>query len=118
MIDHSRPLLYVAGPYTNPDPVENTHAACKAAMVIYDETNWCPVVPHLSLLWHAVVPRAYQHWLDYDLHLLRKCDAVVRLPGGSTGADQEIVFARKHGIQIVRFDDLPIGAIKAWESRA
>lgn len=112
-----RPLLYMAGPYTNPDPVANTHAVCKAAMHVYEQTQWCPVVPHLSLLWHAVTPRHEVHWYEYDLHLLRKCDAIVRLPGASVGADNEIVFARNHGIEIVSFESLPIEAIEAWRSR-
>lgn len=110
----SRKLLYVAGPYTRPDPVGNTHAVCRVAMEIYERTEWCPVVPHLSLLWHAVTPREYDHWLEYDLHLMRKCDAVIRLPGESTGADAEIVEAVRLGMRILSLDEIPAEAIDCW----
>jgi hypothetical protein len=113
----SRKLLYVAGPYTRPDPVANTHAVCRVAMEIYERTEWCPVVPHLSLLWHAVTPRGERHWLDYDLHLMRRCDAVVRLPGESPGADAEIVEAVRLGMRILGLDEIPAEAIDCWNRK-
>lgn len=112
-----RPLLYVAAPYTKPEPVANTHSVCKVAMIVYEQTNWCPVVPHLSLLWHAVTPREEIHWYEYDLHLLRACKAIVRLPGFSIGADNEVVFAKEHGIEIVEFESLPVEAADTWRNR-
>lgn len=112
-----RPLLYVAAPYTRPEPVSNTHHVYRVATIVYENTDWCPVVPHSSLLWHMVTPREEAHWYVYDLHLLRACDAIVRLPGLSLGADNEIVFARDNGIQIVEFESLPLDARHAWETR-
>jgi hypothetical protein len=114
---NNRPLLYVAGPYRKPDPVANTHAVCRVAMQIYERTRWCPVVPHLSLLWHAVTPRVDDFWLDYDLHLMRKCDAVVRLPGDSPGADAEIVEAERLGMMILDISEIPTEAVAEWTNR-
>lgn len=83
------PLVYVAGPYTRPDPVENTHNAVRAAEEI--EALGCDVViPHLSLLWHAISPAPLERWYERDLAVMRRCDALVRLPGVSTGADAEV----------------------------
>jgi len=115
--DRQRQLIYVAGPYTSPDPVANTHAVCRVAMAIYETTDWCPVVPHLSLLWHTVVPRPERHWLDYDLHLLRACDAIVRLPGYSAGADGEMAEAERIGLTVVDYHSLPPEAKAAWRPR-
>jgi hypothetical protein len=109
-----RPLLYIAAPYTSPDPVANTHAVCRLAMIVYDETDWCPFVPHLSLLWQAVTPRPAAHWYEYDLHVLRQCDAIVRLPGESPGADREMDEAHSLGLKIVGFYDLPREARGEW----
>jgi len=86
-------LVYVAGPYTNPDPVENTHNAIKFCTELLDDGVVTPICPHLSMLWHAVTPRPYRTWLDYDLELLDLCDAVYRLPGQSSGADAEVQHA-------------------------
>ena len=109
-----RPMLYVAGPYTNPDPVENTHRAAKCATAIYEDGEWVPFVPHLSLLWHMVTPRDPEHWYELDLHQMGHCDAIVRLPGASTGADKEMALAADLGIRIVEFADLSPNAREAW----
>lgn len=87
-----RPLVYLAAPYTNPDPVENTNAVIRQADTLHDTGLVTCVVPHLSLFWHVITPREYDHWLDYDLALLARCDALLRLPGHSSGADKEIKF--------------------------
>lgn len=112
-----RPLLYVAAPYTRPEPVSNTHHVYRVATAVYADTGWCPVVPHSSLLWHLVNPQEESYWYEYDLHLLRGCDAIVRLPGYSVGADNEMMFARDNGIEVVEFESLPQSAKDAWGSR-
>jgi len=110
-----RKLIYVAGPYTHPDPVENTHKAAKVAMAIYEHSaEWVPFVPHLSLLWHMICPRSPQFWYDIDLDQMYHCQAIVRLPGASSGADVEMQQAREWGLEVVEFTDLPIQAQEAW----
>lgn len=101
MVMQHRPVLYVAGPYTRPDPVSNTHMAVKVATAIYETTEWVPLVPHITLLWHAITPRPLEFWYALDLHHMAKCDAVVRLPGASTGADREMAYAAEIGMEIV-----------------
>lgn len=113
-----RPMLYVAGPYTNPDPVENTHRAAKVGTAIYEYSDWVPFVPHLSLLWHMVTPRNEAHWYALDLAQMSHCDAIVRLPGASTGADREMEVAREWGLREVRFTDLPVEAQTEWMRHA
>ena len=88
-----RPLVYVAAPYTRPDPVENTHRLIKAVDGMIDDGHVTPVAPHLTLLWHLVSPRPLDFWYSYDLATLARCDALLRLPGESTGADREVAFA-------------------------
>jgi nucleoside 2-deoxyribosyltransferase len=107
-------MLYIAGPYTHPDPVENTHRAARAGTAVYEMTEWVPFVPHLSLLWHIITPRKEAHWYELDLHQMAHCDAIVRLPGHSTGADREMEVAASLGLEIVAFDTLPMAAQEAW----
>lgn len=99
-----KPLVYIAGPYTNPDPVENTHRAIKAGMEVWEWGLAVPIIPHLSLLAHVVQPRGVDYWYDLDLAQLDHCDALVRLPGESTGADREVEHAKARGIPC--FDSL------------
>ncbi|MGI8793389.1 MAG: hypothetical protein ACR2H3_09460 [Acidimicrobiales bacterium] len=47
-----RPLVYIATPYSNPDPEENTHNAILAANELVEAGLVTPHVPHLTHLWH------------------------------------------------------------------
>ena len=81
--------VYVAGPYTVPDPVQNTRRAVLAAEQLLS-AGLVPFVPHLSLFWEYLVPRPWAGWLqDYDLPWLRRCDVLLVLPGESVGAGVE-----------------------------
>ncbi len=91
--------IYIAAPYTHPDPVENTHRAIKAGEM-WIAKGYIPVIPHLSLLWHMVVPHPEQFWYDVTLEWMKRCDCVFRLSGKSTGADEEVRVARELGLTI------------------
>lgn len=110
-----KPLIYVAGPYTRPDPVENTHRAIKFAAALCDlDYIHHPFVPHLTLLWHMVTPRPLEYWYEFDMHMLSVCETIVRLPGESTGADAEMEQAERWGIKEVSFYDMPWIARREW----
>ena len=94
-----KPLIYVAGPYTRPDPVTNTRAAIFAADALV-AAGAAVVVPHLTMLWHLVSPQPLEEWYRRDIDVLDHCDAMVRLPGDSTGADAEAVYASGIGIPV------------------
>lgn len=92
-------LVYIAGPYSRPDPCENTHKAVAAANEVWD-AGLIPVVPHLTHFWHTMTPKPYEQWLAYDLEIMRRCDAVLRIPGESSGADAEVAEADRLGIPV------------------
>jgi nucleoside 2-deoxyribosyltransferase len=95
-----RPLIYIAGPYTNPDPVQNTHEAIRFGLQVYKDTG-CPVIiPHLTMTAHLVEPHEVAFWYEFDLEQLAHCDAVFRMPGRSTGADAEVTEAQRLGIPV------------------
>jgi hypothetical protein len=96
-----KPLVYIAGPYTNPDPVENTHTIVLFATGLVEAGRVTPIVPHLSLLWHLVTPRPIDFWYAYDLEVLARCDYLLRVGGASTGADAEVKEAHRLGIPVV-----------------
>lgn len=94
-----RPVIYVAGPYSNPDPVENTHRAIAWGDLLW-KLGAAPLVPHLTLLWHLASPKPYEEWLELDLNHLRGCDALLRIPGESSGADGEVQEAWRLGLPV------------------
>lgn len=110
----TKPLLYIAAPYTREDPVLNTHRVCRVASEIYDYGDHVPLIPHLNLVWHLIDPRPVEDWYEYDLELLARCDLLVRLPGPSTGADREVTEAQSLGIGLLPYDELPYTARCEW----
>ncbi len=88
--------VYIAGPMTTsgePGPNLNA-AACAAAELL--KAGHFPFVPHVTWLLHAIRPDVdVKLWLAWDLEWLTSCDAVVRLPGKSHGADLEVALAHK-----------------------
>jgi hypothetical protein len=88
--------VYVAGPYSTGDPVINVRAAIDTADQLV-AAGHSPYVPHLTMLWHLISPKPYDWWITHDLEWLAACDAVVRLPGESAGADSEVAEAHRLG---------------------
>jgi hypothetical protein len=99
-----RERIYVAGPYSLGDVAENVHKAFKAANDLAD-LGFAPFVPHFTHFWHLLFQRPYEFWLELDNQFLPCCQAVLRLPGQSIGADKEVALAERFGIPV--FHDIP-----------
>jgi len=99
-------LIYVAGPLGTTDPFSRAGEAIRYADRLRAAGYAC-VVPHLNVLWAVACPGVpYEEWMRLDLALLERCDALVRLPGVSPGADREVAAARAWGIPVVAVDPL------------
>jgi hypothetical protein len=56
----------------------------------------------------ALDPLAEQVMYPTAQRLLQHCDAVLRLPGDSTGADQDVAIARERGIPVYfQLEEIP-----------
>ena len=96
----SKPIVYIASPHTKGDPCMNTHFQCKVFNQMMDDGLVWPFIPLLTHFQHTVFPRHHQDWIDYDLALLDRFDACVRLSSSfpeldynvseSSGADGEV----------------------------
>ena len=91
--------IYIAGPYTKPDPAQNTNRAIQIADDLL-AAGYVPFVPHLCHLWELISPKPYTAWTEYDLEWLERCDAVLRFDGDSAGADAEVKRAEELGIPV------------------
>lgn len=115
-------LILVAGPYLSgthgdPDRIAANLAALEAwSLPIYERG-------HLAVVgeWFALpiiraagglapgddVFKAYQYPVAH--RLLGRCDAVLRIPGASTGADLDVARARELGLAVYScLDDIPL----------
>ena len=86
-------IVYIAGPYAQPDQAANVRLAIQAAEIVRDRGH-LPYVPHLMHLWHLCSPHSDDYWLKMGLEWVRVCDVLYRIPGYSAGADAEEELAR------------------------
>jgi hypothetical protein len=79
-------FVYVASPYTKGDVAVNVRNNIEAADRLA-VAGFAPFVPLLTHFWHLLFPHPYEFWCKQDMDWLERCDAIVRLPGESSGAD-------------------------------
>ena len=99
----SPPVVYIAGPYRGPRAIDIEHNACRARLVAASvvAAGGIPLVPHAnSLHFDDLAPAEW--WLEATLEMLRRCDAVVVLPGWkhSEGTKGEIAEAERLGMPV------------------
>ena len=117
-------LILIAGPYrsgTDDDPAriaENLRRLEEAAWPVF-ELGHVPMIGEWVAL--PVLASAGAVGLDHPLteqvmyptaqRLLQHCDAVLRLPGESRGADQDVAIARERGLPVyTRVEAIPPAA--------
>lgn len=102
-------LVYVAGRYTDPDPYQcerNVRAAEDLAHEVMRLGNAWPVVPHSNTRPYFIGACSYEHALAGTLEMMRRCDAVIFVPGWerSNGARGER--AQAELLRLPRFDSI------------
>jgi hypothetical protein len=101
--------VYVAGPITKGNTMHNIYKAIKAGDELL-ELGFAPFIPHVTCLWDIVSPHTYEQWCKWDNEWLKQCQAVLRIPGESVGADAECELAAQLGIPV--FTTFP--TLVAW----
>jgi len=103
----TRPIVYIAAPYTLGDTFLNIRQVIDVANTLWDK-GYLPFIPHLTAFWHLVYPKDYEEWLEYGQEWVRHCNILLRLPGESPGADKEVKLAKTLGIPVYYdINDLP-----------
>jgi hypothetical protein len=96
-----RPRVYISGPITQGDRNHNFHQAADAQRRLMLE-GFAPMNPMgtmiLPFAWQPDMPHGL--WLEVDFAWIEVCQAILRLPGYSVGADAELSYAEGLGIPI------------------
>jgi hypothetical protein len=114
-------LILIAGPYrsgTDDDPdrmAANLHRLEEAAWPIFQAGHvpmigeWVALpVLHSAGATGPLDPLAEKVMYPTAQRLLAHCDAVLRLPGESTGADHDVAIARQAGLPVYhRLEEIP-----------
>ncbi|MDD5048077.1 MAG: DUF4406 domain-containing protein [Methanoregulaceae archaeon] len=106
-----RPVLYLSGPLSHPDPhhgIElNILRASEIALKCWDR-GWAVICPHKNCAGF----QHYDHipwraWIEGDIEIMLRCDAVLMLPGwqDSDGAREEHFVAIKERIPVFYCED-------------
>lgn len=111
-----RPICYIAGPYRGANAWEirqNIIRAEAKAFTIW-ELGAVALCPHLNTA-HFQGSLDDHVWLDGDLEMLRRCDALVLVAGygHSAGAIAELTFARELGLMVF-FPTDTTGELTRW----
>lgn len=95
----ARLRVYIAGPYTQGEQAELVREAVLVGLAVFRHGH-VPFIPHLYHFAHYLCPQPYEAWMTLDLTWLEVCDALVRLPGHSPGADREVARAQVLGLPV------------------
>lgn len=97
-----RKKIYIASPYTKGDVAQNIKKQMDATEELY-KLGFAVYSPIVSTHFqHMVYPRDYNFWMSVDYEWVEACDALLRLPGDSDGADMEMEHAERKGIPVFR----------------
>ena len=91
--------VFISSPYTMGYMPENLQKHFECANKLLDNG----IAVFSPLLFHYLEiqkTRPYDFWLKIDQEWLQQCDAVLRLPGESNGAEIEVALAKEKGIPV------------------
>jgi len=108
-----KPFVYVAGPISKGMMRDNVRLGIFGADRVW-EMGAIPFCPHTSHFWDMISPHGYEEWLDMDFEVISRCDALLRLPGESKGADREVAFAREQQIPVFHDEAALAEWLKTW----
>lgn len=102
-------LIYIASKYTD-DTEEKRLANVRAQIVAAEQITTIGAIPYIPLLshyWDEAYPHEWEFWIEMCTQMVVRCDALIRLPGGSRGADIEVSTALMNNIPVFHsFDQL------------
>jgi len=96
---YCRPVVYISGPITKGDQDHNFKQA-DDAMKRLMLAEYSVINPMLSMKSAHAWEIPHDTWIENNLSIILRCDAVLRLHGESAGADAEVAFAKRHEIQV------------------
>ena len=102
-------MIYLASPYSHPDPAvrqQRFEAACRAAAsLLRAGINVFSPIAHSHPIAGYGVPATWDFWVQVDREFLRKCEvlAVLTLDGWeqSVGVAAEIAMAQEFGMPVL-----------------
>ncbi len=98
-------LIYISGPITKGNADYHHYIAAKAQAALL-EAGYAVINPMLCVHGLATRDVSWERFLDCDLEIVSRCDAIVRLPHGtSKGRALECLTAAMWGVPVLELKD-------------
>ena len=91
--------VFISSPYTLGDKEENVKKSLEVANILIKK-GFLPFAPLIYHYQHLLFPQTEEVWLAFDIDWMLECDVVLRLPGESVGADNEVKVAKENNIPV------------------
>jgi len=92
-----KPLIYIAGPISRGCQFTNVRKGCEVWHELW-KLGIDAYCPHWSAQQQVHTTLGHAEWMAYDTQvILPRCDALLRMPGESSGADIEVEWMKEHG---------------------
>ncbi len=103
------PRIYIIGPVNTVRPGSECDQFLNVSRMIEAATDLAnlgmnAIVPALCSFWHMMAPQPRGFWIAKNRNDMRACDAAFRIPGESSGGDEDVLYCQELGLQV--FDDL------------
>jgi nucleoside 2-deoxyribosyltransferase len=127
MSTKDRNIVYIAGPYLGASKhhdarsylaIDENISVARKVMVELVALGYGVFCPHMhSAHMEVMAPTASaDYWYEIDLHFLKSCDALLRIPGRSHGSDMEVAFALENNIKVFySIEDLVYGGLSVYK---
>jgi hypothetical protein len=102
----SKPFIYIASPYTKGDQAINTRSQLALFDELMNDGLVIPYAPLISHFQHFLFPRPYQDWVDYDLALIPRFDACLRVNATYADLDYDVMESKGADGEVMRFREL------------
>ncbi len=91
--------IYIASPYTIGDQNENVRTQMLTFETLHS-FGMMPFAPLWASFQNLVFPHTWEEWLEWCSTWVKSCDCLLRLPGESKGADEEVRVAKMNSIPV------------------
>jgi len=111
---YRKPLVYIASPYTKGIKKRNLEAHYNEFIYLNSTGLVTPIAPLANEAIHQASPQSYQYWIDYDLELVSRCDAVLAIDAVVTDCDGHIIYhvfeseGRDNEVRTAREQGIPV----------
>lgn len=111
-------MIYLASPYNHINPFVRAQrylSALEAVALLLTQRKWVysPIVHCHEIARNHGLPTGYDFWLDYDLHMLDRCEELYILDIDGWKTSIGVGAERKHAAKLT----LPISLIQVVEGK-